>query len=47
LIDAKQTGFEWIASGFIIAGNKSVNKYSAAEPDFQEPAFFKTSRIIK
>jgi hypothetical protein len=41
LIDAKQTEFEWVASGFIIAGNKLVNKHSAAERDFQEPAFSK------
>jgi hypothetical protein len=40
-MDAKQTKFEWAESAFIIAGNKSVNKHSAAEPDFQEPAFSK------
>jgi hypothetical protein len=41
LIDAKQTEFELVTSDFIIAGNKSTNKHSAAESDFQEPAFSK------
>jgi hypothetical protein len=46
-MNAKQTEVEWVASGLIIAGNKSANKHSAAEPDFQEPDFFKTSPIVK
>jgi hypothetical protein len=40
-MDAKQTEFEWVASGFVIAGNKLVIKHSAGESDFQEPAFSK------
>lgn len=34
----KKTEFEWVASGSTDE-NKLVNKYRAAEPDFQEPTF--------
>jgi hypothetical protein len=40
-MDAKQTEFGWVASGFIIAGNKLVNKHREGESDFREPAFSK------